>query len=164
MHVDLATIHLDKGSHPDDGRGCLLEWTARFAGEPVTDHPVCTSPVLAAFGIAWNDTLDDETRQRLVPYIPRLVGTAGDPKADQVRAWMATDWLIRTVTPTWLRKAGLSLEVIAFFSLATLAYSAKFLWAPVVDRTRVPWKSNRTRTSRKPASAMTRRKRVLSSL
>jgi PAT family beta-lactamase induction signal transducer AmpG len=38
----------------------------------------------------------------------------------------------------WLRVAGLSLDVIAVFSLATLAYSAKFLWAPLVDRTRIP--------------------------
>jgi PAT family beta-lactamase induction signal transducer AmpG len=38
----------------------------------------------------------------------------------------------------WLRTAGLSLNVIAVFSLATLAYSAKFLWAPLVDRTQVP--------------------------
>lgn len=38
----------------------------------------------------------------------------------------------------WLRDAGLSLEVIAFFGLATLSYSLKFLWAPLVDRTRIP--------------------------
>ena len=38
----------------------------------------------------------------------------------------------------WLRDAGLSLKVIAIFSLATLAYSLKFLWAPLIDRTSVP--------------------------
>jgi PAT family beta-lactamase induction signal transducer AmpG len=38
----------------------------------------------------------------------------------------------------WLRDAGLSLQVIAVFSLATLAYAGKFLWAPLVDRTTVP--------------------------
>ncbi len=47
--------------------------------------------------------------------------------------------LIFDTLSAWLRTAGLSLEVIAFFSLATLAYSAKFLWAPVVDRTEVPF-------------------------
>lgn len=46
--------------------------------------------------------------------------------------------LIFDTLSAWLRDAGLSLEVIAFFSLATLAYSFKFLWAPLVDRTRVP--------------------------
>ncbi|MDP3661172.1 MFS transporter [Phenylobacterium sp.] len=46
--------------------------------------------------------------------------------------------LIFDTLSAWLRDAGLSLEVIGFFSLATLAYSFKFLWAPLVDRTRVP--------------------------
>ncbi|MFZ5668200.1 MAG: AmpG family muropeptide MFS transporter [Pseudomonadota bacterium] len=38
----------------------------------------------------------------------------------------------------WLRDAGQSLAVIAFFSLATLSFSFKFLWAPLIDRVRVP--------------------------
>ena len=47
--------------------------------------------------------------------------------------------LIFDTLSAWLRDVGLSLEVIGFFSLATLVYSFKFLWAPLVDRTRVPW-------------------------
>lgn len=46
--------------------------------------------------------------------------------------------LIFDTLSAWLRESGLSLEVISFFSLATLAYSFKFLWAPVVDRTAIP--------------------------
>lgn len=46
--------------------------------------------------------------------------------------------LIFDTLSAWLRDAGLSLEVIAFFGLATLAYSLKFLWAPLVDRAKVP--------------------------
>jgi PAT family beta-lactamase induction signal transducer AmpG len=46
--------------------------------------------------------------------------------------------LIFDTLSAWLREAGLSLEVIGFFSLATLAYSFKFLWAPLIDRTSVP--------------------------
>ena len=46
--------------------------------------------------------------------------------------------LIFDTLSAWLRDVGLSLEVIGFFSLATLVYSFKFLWAPLVDRTRVP--------------------------
>ena len=38
--------------------------------------------------------------------------------------------LIFDTLSAWLREAGLSLEVIGFFSLATLAYAFKFLWAP----------------------------------
>jgi PAT family beta-lactamase induction signal transducer AmpG len=46
--------------------------------------------------------------------------------------------LIFDTLSAWLREVGLSLEVIGFFSLATLVFSFKFLWAPLVDRTRVP--------------------------
>jgi PAT family beta-lactamase induction signal transducer AmpG len=46
--------------------------------------------------------------------------------------------LIFDTLSAWLREAGLSLEVISFFSLATLAYSLKILWAPLVDRTAIP--------------------------
>ena len=47
-------------------------------------------------------------------------------------------WLIYDTLTAWLRDAGLSLDTIAFFSLATLPYAFKFLWAPLLDRTQVP--------------------------
>jgi PAT family beta-lactamase induction signal transducer AmpG len=47
-------------------------------------------------------------------------------------------FLVFDTLSAWLRASGLSLEVIGFFSLVTLVSSFKFLWAPVVDRVRVP--------------------------
>jgi PAT family beta-lactamase induction signal transducer AmpG len=38
----------------------------------------------------------------------------------------------------WLREGGMSLSAIGFLSWVGLAYSFKFLWAPVVDRVDVP--------------------------
>jgi PAT family beta-lactamase induction signal transducer AmpG len=38
----------------------------------------------------------------------------------------------------WLAESRVSLASIGFFSLATLSYNLKFLWAPVLDRGRVP--------------------------
>ncbi len=46
--------------------------------------------------------------------------------------------LIFDTLSAWLRQAGISLEVIAFFSLASLVYAFKFLWAPLVDRSTIP--------------------------
>lgn len=46
--------------------------------------------------------------------------------------------LVFDTLSAWLRDEGVSLSVIGFFSLATLAYSAKFLWAPLVDRVNLP--------------------------
>jgi MFS transporter, PAT family, beta-lactamase induction signal transducer AmpG len=47
-------------------------------------------------------------------------------------------FLIFDTLSAWLRVAGLTLEVIGYFSLATLCYSFKFLWAPLIDRVRIP--------------------------
>jgi PAT family beta-lactamase induction signal transducer AmpG len=47
-------------------------------------------------------------------------------------------FLIFDTLSAWLRASGLSLEVIGFFSLVTLVSTFKFLWAPFVDRARVP--------------------------
>jgi PAT family beta-lactamase induction signal transducer AmpG len=48
------------------------------------------------------------------------------------------NFLIFDTMSAWLRAAGLALTVISLFSLATLPYSFKFLWAPLVDRTEIP--------------------------
>jgi PAT family beta-lactamase induction signal transducer AmpG len=48
------------------------------------------------------------------------------------------NFLVFDTMSAWLRAAGLSLAVISLFSLATLPYSFKFIWAPLVDRTAIP--------------------------
>ena len=51
-------------------------------------------------------------------------------------------FLIFDTLSAWFRASGLALEVIGFFSLVTLVSSFKFLWAPFIDRTRVPLLTN----------------------
>ncbi len=57
----LIEFTLERGSHEpnDTGHMCLLEAVAWVAGEKWSDQPQCVDPVLAAFGRAWNDGLDD---------------------------------------------------------------------------------------------------------
>ncbi len=107
--IALDELVLRQGSHTTREKGvCLLEAVAWWAGEAHSGRPTCVSPALAAFGIGWNDGMrSDDEREQLKPYIPLLVGTAGDPEADKRRAWMALDWLVRTYAPAWLRAAGL---------------------------------------------------------
>jgi MFS transporter, PAT family, beta-lactamase induction signal transducer AmpG len=50
--------------------------------------------------------------------------------------------LVFSTLSTWLREAGISLTVIGMMSWVALAYSLKFLWAPIVDRYDVPVLSN----------------------
>ncbi len=60
---------------------------------------------MRAFCTTFNDSLDDDPRQRLRLYLARTIGTAADG-LDEMRAWLAMDWLIRVYTPTWLAAAG----------------------------------------------------------
>jgi len=103
-------ITLDHGSHGTFDRGhCALEVVAWLADEGHTDAPECASPVLRRFTINLNDSWSQEQRQKLIPFLPRMVGTAGDGQ-DEARSYLALDWLIRTYTPAWLDLAGLTVE------------------------------------------------------
>jgi hypothetical protein len=97
---------LAHGSHPnpEDGR-CAMEWVSYLAGEVHSDKPVCVSPFLREMGIALNDRWDEETRQKLRPYLARMIGTAGDGR-DPERRQMVVDWLARFATPKYLDLAG----------------------------------------------------------
>ncbi len=46
--------------------------------------------------------------------------------------------LIFDTLSVWLRQSGLSLQTISIFALATLSYALKFVWAPLLDRIRIP--------------------------
>lgn len=46
--------------------------------------------------------------------------------------------LVGGTLSAWLKDSGVSLEGIGLMSLAGLSYSLKFLWAPAVDRMRLP--------------------------
>ena len=103
-------VRLDKGAHDTFEEGhCAMEVVAWLAGLGHTDAPVCSSPVLQSFTINLNDTWDAEQRQKLIPFLPRMVGTGGDGQ-DEARSYLALDWLIRTYTPAWLDLAGLTAE------------------------------------------------------
>lgn len=124
MSIDLNGLTLDKGTHRTSAEGvCLLEAAALFAGEPHSDRPECVSPVLTAYGMALNDRWDDVQRQKLVPFIPLIIGTAGDGQ-DEARSYLALDWLIRTFTPAWLDLAGLTVEAQDLRDLGRVANRA----------------------------------------
>jgi hypothetical protein len=99
---------------------CVMEMASYVAREPWSDHPECVSPVIATFCRSWNDSLDDETRQRLKPYAFKVVGTNTGPDDEETRAWMCVDWLARVQAPAWLRLAGLTAEAQALESLARI--------------------------------------------
>ncbi len=109
--ANLAALRLAKGAHDSFASGAgVMEAVAYVAGEPFSDHPPCASPVVGAFLRAWNDRLDDETRQLLKPYVVRVVGTAGSDEDERRRRDLLWQWVLGTLVPTWLETAGMHVE------------------------------------------------------
>ena len=108
--LNAGKIKLHQGGHGTFESGhCAMEVVAYLAGLGHTDAPECSSPVLRRYVIRLNDRWDDEQRQKLAPYLPRLVGTAGDGK-DEAREQLAMKFLLENQFEKLLRAAGLNAE------------------------------------------------------
>jgi len=118
MTLDLDTLVLRSGAHSSPSEGVsLMEAVSAIAGEPWSNSPNCTSPVIAAYARSLNDWLPDDVRQRLKAYIPRLVGTAA-PELELRRAFVCADAAVRVFAPLALSGAGLVEEAAKLGALA----------------------------------------------
>jgi hypothetical protein len=58
-----------------------MEYASYLAGEPWSDHPDCTHPLLALVAREVNDETSDPARPALAPLIPSVIGvTSDDPR------------------------------------------------------------------------------------
>jgi len=107
--LDLDTLVLERGKHgyPEQGMNILEAVSVVSPGDKFGDTPRSVSPVISAFLRDWNDALDDEPRQELKRFIPKIVGSILTEDVEEFRAWLATDWLVRVQAPAWLQAAGL---------------------------------------------------------
>jgi hypothetical protein len=119
--VEMHDYALSRGRHaaPDRGR-CAMEWVAELTGEPHTDRPRATSDVAAEYVRHFNDVLADGPRQRLRPYLARMIGTADDD-LDELRAWACALRLARQCLPVALDAAGLEPRLADDVSAARVA-------------------------------------------
>jgi hypothetical protein len=80
-NLDLAVPVLSRGKHRNPRKGaCFMEFASYLAGEPWSDHPGCTHPLLAGVARDVNDCTTDAGRARLAPLIPSVIGlTPDDP-------------------------------------------------------------------------------------
>ncbi len=98
---------LKHGAHSSPEAGvCAMEMVAFLERLPHSDAPECTCPVIAAYVRGINDMLPDGERNRLLPYLPRLVGTVA-PQHQQARAEYLTWQAVRVFAPMALRAVGL---------------------------------------------------------
>ena len=112
---------LAAGAHPQGGALCAMEAVAFIAGEPVSDHPACAAPSIAAFIRTWSDGLPQAERDALIrPLLPRLVGTRGSEALERRRVARVVDWLVRTHVPAWFHLAKLIVEGDALADLPAL--------------------------------------------
>lgn len=72
---------LSRGRHHWPSRKvCLMEYAAALAGEPRSDSPGCTDPVIATVARCVNDYSTDAGRQRLVALAPAIVRAHPDER------------------------------------------------------------------------------------
>ena len=113
---ELKLPSLRPGKHPDASRGlCAMEMVAFMERLEHSDRPSCTCPVIAGFVRRINDSMNDKDRQRLLPYLPRLVGTVA-PELEQQRAEYLVWQACHVFAPIALRRAGMDKEADALAS------------------------------------------------
>jgi hypothetical protein len=84
---DLVPV-LSRGKHRSPRKGaCFMEFASFLAGEPWSDHPDCTHPLLAALARDINDHIGDEARREIAPLAPEVIGlNLRDPIIDALLA------------------------------------------------------------------------------
>lgn len=64
---------LSRGRHDNPSQGaCLMEYVSVLAGQPFSDRPDCTDPLLATIARVVNDRTSDSARPRLAGLAPDL--------------------------------------------------------------------------------------------
>src|ERR671916_3113286 len=87
------TVRLSQGKHRDPDHGaCVMERASMLADVPFSDRPRCVDPVIAGFLRTYNDGLDDQRRQDLIPLAADVVGTRAVAGVQAERARMCLAW------------------------------------------------------------------------
>jgi hypothetical protein len=120
MTLDLETLVLRSGVHRSATDGIsLMEAVSILVGEPWSNSPGCTSPVIATYASGLNNWLPDIERQELKLYIPRLIETAR-PDLELERGFACADVAVRVFARLALAAAGLRLEADTLGALGPL--------------------------------------------
>jgi hypothetical protein len=93
--ISHQTVRLERGRHttPDEGM-CVMELASVLAGEPFSDRPHAVCPVIGAVLRAYNDRVEPDRRQALIPYASEIVGTRAGRALERERAARCVSWAI----------------------------------------------------------------------
>jgi hypothetical protein len=76
-----------------------MELASMLSGEPFSDRPGSSSPVVAALLRTYNDGLDDQRRQDLYPLASTIVGTASARRVERQRATRCLEFALALGVP-----------------------------------------------------------------
>jgi len=77
--AEMTPHTLARGTRTHRSQGpSAMERVSYLAGTPHSNESDRVSPVSRAFCRTLNDAMENESRQRLVPYLERTIGTADD--------------------------------------------------------------------------------------
>lgn len=86
MNFNDYAITLSRGDHKSPQQGmCIMECVAYIAGEQHTDHPACASQIVTNFAIGLNDIVWDADRNKLLPFVLRIVNSRGSVEIERIR-------------------------------------------------------------------------------
>jgi hypothetical protein len=103
---DLMPV-LSRGKHRNPKKGaCFMELASFLAGEPWSDHPSCTHPLLASLARDVNDHVGDDARTRLAPMIPEVIGLNSDDL--RIDAWIAREAALAALPVTASERQGVA--------------------------------------------------------
>lgn len=94
------------GKHGSAADGlCAMEVVSFLAGGPQADQPRCACPIISGFVRHINDNMPEDHRQKLLPYLPRLIDSLSEDH-EQARheyfAWQT----VRVFAPAAFRAQG----------------------------------------------------------
>jgi hypothetical protein len=98
--IEMPDLIAGAGETPDQG-GCVMQaaaWLAS-AGQNWNDSPDCVHGTLRRVAIMVNDNVGTGARRQLWPLVPRMLGTAVDPKTDARTAVQLAVWAAEKVLP-----------------------------------------------------------------
>jgi hypothetical protein len=91
--ISHQTVRLSRGKHVSPATGmCVMELASVLAGERFSDHPRSVCPVIAGLLRTYNDVVDDDHRQALIPYAAKVVDTRADADVQRARAQRCLEW------------------------------------------------------------------------
>lgn len=103
---------------------CVMSLVALLAGERHTDRPATACPVIAAYAIKINDTVDCDSRQGLKLMATRIMGTNDGNTAE--RAWLLARVCVNEVFTYLMEDTGAPATVIADLPRMPLGVDSSF--------------------------------------